>query len=187
MNFNKLVKKRASIRRYSSKKPPIEKITEAIVTANLAPSAGNLPVIRYTIVEDSETISKIADGCRQPWIKKAPFIVVICSDPTQTKRAYEERANMYIKQHVGAAIQNFLLKITDMKLASCWVGAFSDVTVANAINIPDGVTVEAVLPVGYQHPYDKSKQRPKPTLDNRVYFEKYKNKHKFPYRKVGEH
>ena len=74
-----------------------------------------------------------------------------------------------------------------MKMAACWIGAFSDETIKNIINIPDNIEIEAILPIGYQPVFDKTKQKRKPTLDNRIYFESYGNKHKKPYGKIGEH
>src|SRR3989344_9311603 len=106
MNFNTLAKKRASIKEFSSKKPTIEKIMEAIETANLAPSPGNLGIIRYLIIENPKTIDKIANACQQSFISKAPFVVVICSDSSQPKRLYGSRADTYIKQHAGAVIRS---------------------------------------------------------------------------------
>jgi len=187
MDFEKVIKKRASIRRYSSKKPKIELIIKAIEFANLAPSPGNMPILRFIIIEKPELIEQIAKACQQPFVKQAPFLVVICSDSKHIDKAYDIRAKKYIKQHAGASIENFLLKITEMKLASCWVGAFSDNTIKNALKIPEDIEVEAVLPVGYQVVTDHSRQSKKSQLENRVFFEIWKNKHKIPYRKVGEH
>lgn len=187
MDFNKVLKTRVSIRNYSPKKPKYDKIIDAIEAANLAPSPGNLPILKFIIVEDEETIEKIAQACRQPFIKKTQVLVVVCSDSKNVDRMYDERADKYIKHHAGAAIENFLLKITDMKLASCWVGAFSDPTIKNALKIPDEIEVEAVLPIAYPSPIDKTKQKPKPNLGNICYFETYGNKYQKPIRKVGGH
>ena len=185
MDFTKLTKERASIRKYSSKKVAIEKALEAIDTANLAPSPGNLPIIRYILVEDQDKIEKIAQACQQPFISQSNLLIILCSDSKQIDRLYDKRANTYIKQHAGAVIQTLLLKITDLKLASCWVGAFSEETIQTTLHIPDGISIEAVIPLAYQHGYDKTKQKYKPTLDNRIFFESYGNKHKVPYGKVG--
>ncbi|MCK4721500.1 nitroreductase family protein, partial [bacterium] len=54
------------------------------------------------------------------------YIIVVCSDITQLKRSYGSRAEMYGRQQAGAVIENILLKVTDLKLASCWVGAFDE-------------------------------------------------------------
>ncbi len=185
MDFEKVIKQRASIRKYSDKKVNFEIIMSAIEAANLAPSPDNLSILRFIIVEDEEKITKIAQACQQPFVGASPILVVVCSDKANTKKMYDERAEQYIKQHAGAAIENFLLKITDMKLASCWVGAFSEVSIKNALKIPNEIDVEAVLPIAYQAKTNKTAQKPKPELTNICYFEEWKNKYQKEVRKIG--
>ena len=187
MDFDETIRKRASIKNYSLKKPPIEKIIEVIEAANLAPSPGNLEMVKFIIVENTETIKKISEACQQRFIEKAPFIVVICSNPKRVKIMYDERAETYIKQHVGALGENFLLKTTDLGLASSWVWAFSDITIRDLLKIPEDINIEAILPIGHQSKIDKTKQRKKHSLNNRVFFETYSNKYQKPLIKLGEH
>ena len=187
MDFDKVIQKRASIRGYSGKKPQIEKIIKAIEAANKAPTPGNLQLLSYTIIEKPETIQKIAQACQQEFVQQAPFVVVVCSKPKHCERLYDKKGKIYLRQHAGAAIENFLLKIIDLGLSSCWVGAFSEVTLKTLLRIPEDIDIEAVLPIGYKLVFDKTTQKRKPHLENRVFFEVYKNKHKYPYKKVGEH
>jgi nitroreductase len=85
---------------------------------------------------------------------------------------------MYSKQQVGASIENMLLKVTDLGLASCWVGAFSDETVKRILEIPEDIGVEAMLPIGYE--LGNTKQKQKPELDRILFFDKWKNKYMRP-------
>ena len=149
---------------------------EIIDASNLAPSPGNLDIIRYLIVEDFDTKEKISEACRQPFIKDAPFLVVICSDITRVKIMYGERAEKYTRQTAGAVIENFLLKAVNNGFVSCWIGAFDDNIVKEILSIPESIEVEAILPVAYKHKLDKTKQKEKPNLINRVFFHSYKNK-----------
>lgn len=185
MDFEKVIKQRASIRDYSDKKVDYDAVMKAIEAANLAPSPDNLSILRFIIVEDSEKIAKIAQACQQTFVKDAPILVVVCSDKANTEKMFDERAEKYIKQHAGAAIENFLLKITDMKLASCWVGAFSDVSIKNTLKIPNDIDIEAVLPIAYKSKSEKEKQKLKPELSKVIYFEEWKNKNQKPIRKIG--
>jgi len=187
MDFEKVIKQRASIRDYSDKKVNYDAVMEAIEAANLAPSPDNLSILRFIIVEDKEKIVKIAQACQQTFVKDAPILVVVCSDKANTEKMYDERADKYIKQHAGASIENFLLKITDMKLASCWIGAFSDVSIKNILKIPNEIEIEAVLPIAYRAKTDKTSQKPKHDLMNLVYFEEWKNEYQKPIRKIGSH
>lgn len=184
MELDKALTTRASIRNYSDKKIGYDKIINAIEAANLAPSPGNLPILRFIIVEDRGKIEKIAQACQQDFIENSSAVVVVCSDKSNVERAYDTRTEKYVSQHAGAAIENFLLKITDMKLASCWVGAFSEITIKNALKIPDKIRVEAVLPVAYQSKIDKTKQKSKPLLGNIIFFHEYGNKYKKKFSKI---
>jgi nitroreductase len=177
MEFNSVIKKRRSIRTYADKKLNIKYILDAIESANLAPSPGNLSLLRYIIVEDPEKIAKLAQASRQEFIKKAKFIVAVCCDHKTAITMYEERAEKYTEQHVGAAVENFLLKITELGLACCWIGAFSDITVRNILKLPEEIEIEALLPVAYESKLNKSKQPKKPELTNIIFYEKFEEIH----------
>lgn len=187
MNLDKALKTRASIRNYSNKSVKYDKIIDAIEAANLAPSPGNLSILKFLIIEDKEKINKIAQACQQQFIKKAPVVIVVCSDSKKIDIMYDKKADKYIKQHTGAAIENFLLKITDMKLACCWIGAFSEITIKNTFKIPENIDVQAILPIACSHKTDKTKQKSKSNLGNIIFFEEYGNKYKKKPRMIGAH
>ena len=42
------------------------------------------------------------------------------------------------------------LKITELGLSTCWIGAFDENPIKRALHIPDKVKVEAILPIGYE-------------------------------------
>ena len=187
MNIDKVIKERHSCRRFSTKKVKWQDIIEAIDAANLAPQAGNISVIRFILIDNQDTINRLAKACQQDFIVNAPYVVAVCTDKTQLERSYEERAEMYARQQAGAAVENFLLKITDLGLASCWVGAFVDDEVKDILEITkpyEDISVEALLPVGYEMP-GKAKSPRKPVLDNVLWFNVWKNKFMKVPRKPG--
>lgn len=181
MNLDKVVKERHSIRKFKSRKPDWRKILNAIEAAILVPLAGNIPTVKFILVDDKEKIASLAEAATQDFIATAHYVVVVCSDPRQCVRAYEERGLRYSRQQAGAAIENFLLKLTELGLATCWTGAFSDRTVKRILQIPEDIEVEAILPIGYE--MDKGKQRTKPHLDTCLYFNVWNNKYMTPMRK----
>ena len=186
MEFDKVIKERHTARNFrTSKRPVYQQIIEAIDAANHAPLAGNAPCLRYILIQDKEKIRKLAEAAVQDFFENVDFAVVICSDKSFLKKSYYERGEMYQRQEAGAAIENFLLKITDLGLSSCWVGAFSDETVKSILKIPESIEVEAILPVGYEA--IKEKQKSKPNLDTVLYFDEWKNKFMKPKTKVPGH
>jgi len=174
MDLDKAIKTRHSVRRFKTKSVDWRDVIKAIDAANLAPTAGNIPTVKYIVVTEDDKIQELADASQQDFIATAGYIVVICTDPRQCERSYEERAKKYCPQQAGTAIENFLLKITDLGLSTCWVGAFNEDQIKKILKIPDYIVVEGIFPVGYEMPKE-SKQRLKPNLDQRLYFNEYKN------------
>jgi len=174
MDLDKTLKERHCVRKFKGKKPNWREIMKAIEAATLAPLAGNIPTVKFILVSDKEKIASLAKAATQDFVGTVNYVIVVCSENTQIKRSYNERGARYSRQQAGAAIENLLLKLTDLKLSSCWVGAFSDTTVKRALRIPDEIEVEAILPIGYE--MGKTTQRKKPNLDNNLYFDTWKNK-----------
>ncbi|HJX50562.1 MAG TPA: nitroreductase family protein, partial [Candidatus Nanoarchaeia archaeon] len=105
-------------------------------------------------------------------------IVVVCTDPSLAKNAYEERGEKYTRQQAGAAIENFLLKIEEKGLETCWVGYFVDYLIKEALHIPTEINVEAIFPIGVESkkPGTTIRKKQKIELDRILYFNKWKNK-----------
>jgi len=182
MQLDKVIKERKSVRKFLDKKPDWRKIIEAIDVARYSPLAGNISTLKFILLDDKEKIQKIAECCQQDFISQCHYVVVVCSKSSLLENEFSEKARDYNKQQVGAAIENFLLKIVDLGLDTCWVGAFSEDMIKRELEIPENVEVEAVFPIGYE--MGKCKKCRKIDLDNILYFNKYKNKKMKPPKKI---
>ena len=161
MNLDKAIKMRHSVRKFSSKKPDWRDIIEAIDASRYAPMAGGNFSLKFILVDDKNKIGKISDACQQDFIKSAHYVVVVCSNTSRTLNAYGEQAGaVYARHQAGAAIENFLLKIQDFGLESCWVGYFVEDQIKEILGIPKNLDVEAVLPVGFE--FEKKRVRKAP-------------------------
>ncbi len=178
MDLDKAIKERRSVRKFKTRKPDYLKVLEAMEAANKAPLAGNIPTLKFILVSDQEKIQQLAEAATQDFVANVHYVVVFCSDSTNCTRTYEERGDLYSKQQAGAAIENFLLKITDLKLATCWVGAFSEQTVKRILQIPQNIRVEGIFPIGYE--MGSVKQRTKSSMDSITYFNFWGNKYMKP-------
>jgi len=175
MELDKAIKSRQSVRKFKSKKPNWRNIITAIDCARYAPMAGNNFTLKFIIVEDKEKIQKISDACQQDFVSQAQYLVVVCSNPSRTINSYGKQGETYFRQQAGAGIQNFILKLTELGLSTCWVGHFIESQIKRELKIPENVYVESVLPIGYE--YEKPRTRKeKIDLDSILYFEKYGNK-----------
>ena len=175
MELNKAIQSRRSVKKFKSKKPDWKLIVECIDAARYAPTAGGNYTLKFILVDDPETIQKLADCAQQPFISQAQYVVVVCSNPSRTSNLYGERGKKYLRQQAGAAIQNFLLKVEESGLSTCWIGHFTENEIKRGLKIPEDIDIEAFFPIGYE--YEKKRTRKaKIDLDNILYFNKYKQK-----------
>lgn len=174
MNLDKAIQNRHSVRKFSNKKPDWREIIECIDSARYAPMAGGNYSLKFIVVDDKKKINKIATAAQQDFISQAHYVIVACSNPSRTKNAYEEKGEIYVRQQAGAALQNFLLKIQESGLSTCWVGHFIEEQIKKDLKIPKKINIEAIFPIGYDS--EKKKTRKAPIeLDNILYFNEYKN------------
>ncbi len=171
MDFNKVIGARRSIRKFKKKKASWKEAMLAIDAALQAPMAGNINVLKFIIIENEETIEKLAKLSDQSWISQAGIVIVVCTDNTHLEKIYGDRGKIYCRQQAGAAIQNLLLKLTDSGLAGCWVGAFTDELVEQALKIPEHMRIEAIIPIGYASERAPSKRMH--SLESSIYWEEY--------------
>ncbi len=184
MELDKAIKSRHSVRNFGSKKPDWRDIVEAIDSARYAPMAGGNYTVKFILVDNPEVIKTIKEACQQDFVAQAHYLVVVCSNPSRTINAYGKKGENYARQQVGAASQNFFLKITETGLATCWVGHFVEDQIKSALKIPKDINVEAVFPIGFE--YKKKRTRKAPTdLDNILYFNEWKQKRMKKLKKIN--
>ncbi|MBT3405448.1 nitroreductase family protein [archaeon] len=176
MQLDKAIKQRRSVRNFSNKKPNWKDIIECVDAARYAPMAGGMYTLNFIIIDKPEIIEKLAIASQQNFVADAQYVVAFITNPDKTKRAYPERAERYLKHQEGAAIQNFLLKIVEKKLSTCWVEEFVDEQVDKILDLPASKYTVALFPIGYTLKKSK-KEKEKINMDNILYFNNHGNKH----------
>lgn len=174
MELDKAIRSRKSTRKFSNMKPDWRDILECIDSMRHTPMAGNNFSLKFILVDDKEKIQKISECAQQPFIAETDYVVVVYSNPSRTLNSFGEKGKVYLRQQAGAAIQNFLLKITDKGLATCWIGHFVEEQIKDALKIPKTSNIEALFPIGYA--FKKKKKRKKIELDTVLSFNNSKNK-----------
>ncbi len=175
MQLDKAIKSRKSVRRFLSKKPDWRKIIDAIDAARYAPMAGGIFSLRFVLVNDEKKIDAIGDATQQDFVRTAQYLLVACSRCNLTVNAFGKKGEIYCRQQAGAALQNFMLKITEAGLGTCWIGHFDEDEVKRTLHIPDDVNVEVIFPIGNEFGFSKPK-RGKVDLDTILYFNRYKQR-----------
>ncbi|MEM2890139.1 MAG: nitroreductase family protein [Candidatus Hadarchaeum sp.] len=173
MDIFEAIKGRRSIRSFIPepiKDADLEKILEAGIAA---PSAGNCQPWEFVIVKDLKNKQKLVQAARgQSFLAEAPVVIVICADINRTASRYGDRGrNLYCIQDTAAVAQNIHLAAYALGYGTCWVGAFDEKAVAEAIKAPEGIRPLIMIPIG------KPREKPKPTsrapLKERIHLETF--------------
>lgn len=184
MQLKDAIEKRKSVKIFGLGRPDWRKIIRAIDAARFAPSAGNQFVTKFILVSDEKKIEQLAAASQQDFVSKAKYVVVVVSDDSELIRDFDKRGARYCAHQTGAAIENFLLALIDQKLATTWVGYFYNEQVRRSLDIPEGLHIEALFPIGKETKI-KTKERKKKKLDNILYFDKWGNKKMKPEIKIS--
>ena len=132
MEFDEVVKKRHSVRSYTAQIPSDSDIVKILKAADLAPSAGGLKSRKVFVVKDQRIRRELASAAHhQDFVAEAPIVLVFCADLDMIATYGRRGRDLYCIQDSSAAVENALLKVADLGLGSCWVGAFEEEEVSD--------------------------------------------------------
>jgi len=175
MELYDVVKSRRSIRRYRSGIFAEEKLAKILESCNLAPSAGNLQAYRIIVVREPDRKKAVAEAAfGQSFIVDAGALIAFVADFRLAEARYGERASLYAVQDATIACTVAHLTVTDLGLGACWIGAFDDARMAEALEVPAPSRPVAVLAVGV--PDQEPSARPRRDLGELVREERYEGR-----------
>ena len=116
MELKKILAKRRSVRKFSPTAPSREVLLDIVRDALTAPSSRNMHTTRFLIVDDRETLDKMATlrDFGASFLREATAAIVVMGDTTKTDLWRENCA-------ISATMLQ--LSIVDHGMASCWVHA----------------------------------------------------------------
>ena len=161
---------RRSVRKYTEQKIEPEKVDRMLRAAMQAPSATNQQPWEFLVIDDKDTIVKLAEF--SPYAKMlpgAPLAMVILEKQGM-------RAPLFTEQDLGAAVQNLMLQAVEDGLGSVWMGVGRgterETFLTEMFNLPETVKPFAVLAIGY--PADENANKFVDGYDEtRVHYNKY--------------
>ncbi|MDR0754988.1 MAG: nitroreductase family protein [Prevotellaceae bacterium] len=156
-DFLELVKKRQSVRKYSSQQIEEEKINRCIEAARLAPSACNAQPWKFVIVDEPELKLKVAEASESnvlgfnKFTKNCPVIVAVVREAPNlmSKLGMIMKDKPYPIMDVGIAAAHFCLQATEENLGTCIIGWFNENKIKKLLGIPKRKRLDLLISVGY--------------------------------------
>lgn len=164
MSILETIMERRSIRDFRELDIPQEAIDMLVEAIRWAPSAGNMQSRKFYFIFDREIRKKLAEAAfNQNFIAQAPLVVVACLDRHIAVRYGDRGVNLYSIQDAAAGAMNMMLVAHELRLGTCWVGAFNEFDVVEILDLPDHLRPVAIVPVGYpgRVPAGRQKRIPK--------------------------
>lgn len=139
---------RRSIRKYKEQEVSDEQVKAILQAGMAAPSAGNAQPWQFIVFRDKITMEAVTGF--HPYAKMLPeasVAILVCGD-----LSLEKFPGFWV-QDCSAAIQNMLLKITELGLGAVWLGLYPlEDRVKGAqelFGIPENVKPLCIIPIGY--------------------------------------
>lgn len=184
MEVLEAIKTRRSIRRYKSTPVDDKTLEQVLEAARWAPSWFNTQCWRFIVVRDVDTKSALvgalnstrADGSNHASeaTRNAPVVIVACAQ-LGASGYYRGEVNTdkgdWFMFDVALAMQNLALAAHSFGLGTVHVGAIDAGKIAKILNVPEGLAVVEVMPLGY--PDQEAKAPPRKELSEIVFYEKF--------------
>ncbi len=128
-----------AVRRYQDKLVPDAVIRRIVEAGRLTGSGMNQQPWHFIVIHDRETLRRLgALASSGPYVAQAPLAIVVATDKTR-----------FAVSDASRAIQSMLLTAWADGVGSNWVGFGGLENVKALLDIPVGLEVLAILPLGY--------------------------------------
>lgn len=194
MDFDEVIVKRRSVRRFKEDKVPENVLNRILETARWAPSGANLQPWKFIVVTRSEAKARIADTCtdysKEVWkgftpetvrflsskggtwdksyMKEVPILLAV------TYKVTHEPTSEVALASTWTAIQNVLLAATNENLAACiytHANIEEERNLKHILAVPNAYRLAAIIQIGY--PKAIPKAPPRKTLEELVSYEHF--------------
>ena len=173
MDFFEVVKKRRSIRKYQEGKVPREYVEKILEAAFYSPSSMNRRPWHFVVVDDRETIQKLANTRRAlRFLETAPLAIVVCGD---------ENISLSWVFDASIAAEHIQLAATALGLGACWGHVLdrqhseeksAEDYVRELLGIPEHIRILCVIGIGYPAE-DKEEHKEEEIMWNRVHWNRF--------------
>ena len=164
---------RKSVRAYLDKPISAEDKESILLAACAAPTAGNQQLYTILDITDQDLKDKLALSCdNQPFIAKAPMVLVFCADCRKWYDAYIEAGEAPRKPGVGdmvlavvdtsIAAQNAVTAAESLGIGSCYIGDILEQYEIHRelLHLPEYVIPCAMLVFGYPTKQQQNREKP---------------------------
>jgi len=157
MEVQEAILTRRSIRKYRTDPVPEDILAKVLEAGRRGPSWANTQCPRYVVVSDvaikAELMETLSEGNpARVAMTQAPLVIVGCAVAGlagyKKGQATTDKGDWYMFD-TAIAMQNMVLSAQGLGLGTVYVGLFDAAVAAKILEVPEGVSVVAMLVLGY--------------------------------------
>lgn len=169
MDVFKAIETRRSIRKYQGRSIPDDIVHRILEAGRLAPSAANKQPWGVVVVREPGTKKAIAKACNECSYVADCAVFIACFGDTRDK---------WYAIDASVALENMVLAAWESGIGSCYIGYFDEDYLKALLHIPADLKIVSCVTMGY--PDETPDARPRKSIEDLVYWEKYSEKPSSP-------
>ncbi|MFW5803589.1 MAG: nitroreductase family protein [Verrucomicrobiota bacterium] len=147
MEFYDVVKSRRSIRAYLDKPVEEEKLTRVRNAVRQAPTACNRQPFRFLELRGGAAKEAVLSCYSRDWLRTAPMLMVAVGLPRQAWSRFNGKSIYEVD--VAIAMEHLVLSAAAEGLGTCWICAFDQEALREALSLSETEIPVAITPLGY--------------------------------------
>jgi nitroreductase len=181
MDILDAMKHRRTIRAYKTALVEQNVLDTILEAGRLAPSWGNTQTWRWVIIKDQNIKNEIADTVLRPGnrgigpIKTAPVVIAACAELNKAGfrdgQPSTDKSGYWYMFDAALALEHMVLVAESFRLGTLFVGGMDSKKLEAILDVPPGYTCVILMVVG--HPDEKPEARPRKTIEELVYKNKF--------------
>lgn len=156
-SFLEFIKNRRSVRTYTHQEVPAEILAAVFEAVRWSPSWANTQCWEMVVIRDPETRQKLQATIapKNPATKAitaAPVLIALCGKRNRSgfyKESVTTKFGDWFMYDLGIATQTLCLAAHKAGLGTVVVGLFDHDRAGRILNVPEGVELVALIPMGY--------------------------------------
>ena len=167
------MKRRYSVRKYSSKAIEQEKLDYILEAGRVAPTAANRQTQRILVVNNKEGLKNLSKSTTKQF--NPPTMLIICSNP---KDNWTNKFDNHEMNDIDCSIvcTHMMLAAKESGIDSLWINSFNPEPLYEDFNIPKEYKIVNLLALGYTDDEPKSPDRhlnDRKPINETVFFNKF--------------
>lgn len=171
MDFFELIDVRESIRDYDPEAKVSKSTLLKIVDAGrVAPSASNKQPWKFLIISSDDMLNRIRPCYHKEWFKNAPHILIVVGDNSSSWVRKTDDYN-FIETDLTIAMDHMILAAEALGVGTCWISAFDNAILREALQLSAKEVVYSLTPLGYPNKgFTKKSAKIRKSIDEVVEF-----------------